>query len=367
MNKKNEINELIIPKFFIICFVTISLTLFLVPTYLKQKGAKEYNNYVEINAKYLNKIKSKNEEGKVLYYLKYEYTVNNKKYYYVTNYSTNLIPRKGDIKKIKYNPSNPSEVYNSSFNILSMFQIIGIFLLFTITMFIFSEFWWCVEIVFAFFSIILSAILIKDGLFTSYFKIIILILLFLSTFSFISVIIKTLFGIINPISDIKKKLELYKEIKLRKKEEKEKHKVERKKIRVVIINGVIIFLFLFFLPIISSLFINKINTFLSIFYFVCFILSFLSLFITKYKVTKIKENMEKVQPSSYIDKKMIYIYILIRLFALLSFGVIALVLWDPLKMFDYFDNPGKVKISTIIILATITNIIYGYFDAKFFK
>ena len=367
MSKKNEINEPIISKSFIIFIVFISLTLFLVPTYLKQKGAKEHNNFVEIDAKYLNKIKSINEEGKVSYYLKYEYTVNNKKYYYVTSYSTNLIPRKGDIKKIKYNPSDPSEVYNSSFNILSLFQIIGIFILFVTLIMIFSEFWWWVEIVFTFFSIILSTILIKDGLFTSYFKIIILILLFLGAFSFISVIIKTLFGIINPISDIKKRMELYKKIKLRKKEEREKHKEERKKIRAVIINGVIIFLFLFFLPFILSLFINKIDMFITIFSFICFILSFLSLFITNYKVTKIKEKMETVKPSSYIDKKMLYIYILIRLFALLAFGVIALVLWDPLKIFDYFDNPAKVKISTVIILATITNIIYGYFNAKFFK
>ena len=67
MSKKNEINEPIISKSFIIFIVFISLTLFLVPTYLKQKGAKEHNNFVEIDAKYLNKIKSINEEGKVSY------------------------------------------------------------------------------------------------------------------------------------------------------------------------------------------------------------------------------------------------------------------------------------------------------------
>ncbi len=77
--------------------------------------------------------------------------------------------------------------------------------------------------------------------------------------------------------------------------------------------------------------------------------------------------MEKVKPSSYIDKKMLYIYILIRLFALLAFGVIALVLWDPLRIFDYFNNPGEVKISTVIILTIITNIIYVYFNGKLSK
>lgn len=367
MSEKSEINEQGIPKFFVILIVTISLTLFLVPTYLRQKEAKEYNNYVEIDAKYLNKIRSINEEGKTSYYLKYEYTVNNRKYYYVTNYSTNLIPRKGDIKKIKYNPNNPSDVYNSSFSLYSLFQIIGVFILFVMLILLFSEFEWWVELVFSFFSVIFSTILIKDGLFTSYFKIIILILLFLGAISFISVIIKSVLGIINPIGDIKKRMELSKKIKLRKKEEKEKHKEERKKIRVVIINGIIIFLFLFFLPFILSLFINKIDMFLTIFSFICFILSFFSIFITNYKVTKIKEKMETVKPSSYIDKKMLYIYILIRLFALLAFGVIALVLWDPLRIFDYFNNPAKVKISTVIILAIITNIIYGYFNAKLSK
>ena len=87
------------------------------------------NDYVLIDSYYYNYID--NGENYSLYYY---YVVNNK--YYLHEYKSNYIPEKYSVKKLKYNPNNPSEsvlidnygesliVFGSIFTIFPLFFII---------------------------------------------------------------------------------------------------------------------------------------------------------------------------------------------------------------------------------------------------
>lgn len=69
-------------------------------------------------------------EGTQMYYLNYEYSVENNTYYYTTDYSTSMVPKIGSEKTIKYDLENPSEAYTQGFSNFTIFQIIGTFFFF---------------------------------------------------------------------------------------------------------------------------------------------------------------------------------------------------------------------------------------------
>lgn len=75
---------------------------------------KKNENYVAVSAKVFRTTKGY-EAGKPYYQVKYQYIVNNEKYYY--DDPTKYFDDFDDVISIKYNKSNPSEVYISSYYI----------------------------------------------------------------------------------------------------------------------------------------------------------------------------------------------------------------------------------------------------------
>lgn len=104
------------------------------------------NGYIEIEASYVDKhiysskatstfeYEYNNVESDTLYSLIYSYTVDGKKYTISTDYGTNIIPKVGSTKTIKYNPDNPSEaIFVDGYGINSLFLFLGaIFVVFPI-------------------------------------------------------------------------------------------------------------------------------------------------------------------------------------------------------------------------------------------
>ena len=73
------------------------------------KNFSKTNNYVKTIGYFVDyEIYNSDEDG-TTYKLIYSYNVNNKEYTVSTDYGTNMIPKEGSTRVIKYNPANPSE------------------------------------------------------------------------------------------------------------------------------------------------------------------------------------------------------------------------------------------------------------------
>ena len=110
----------------ILIFPTIGLVLTIMGILLNVNANKISKNYVEVIGYYKDKIYASTDDGTKLYNLEYLYTVNGDQYVIETDYITNIIPKYGSEKKIKYNPENPSEAIISGFNSYYIMIITGI-------------------------------------------------------------------------------------------------------------------------------------------------------------------------------------------------------------------------------------------------
>lgn len=84
-------------------------------------------------------IYTKNKDGHTLYKLVYGYEVNEKQYTIATDYSINknLLPEINSRRKIKYNPSNPSQAVVEGMNQSHFLIYFGIFFIISGSVFIF--------------------------------------------------------------------------------------------------------------------------------------------------------------------------------------------------------------------------------------
>lgn len=122
-------------------FPIIGICLILVGINSNIRINKETENYVETTGYYKDKIYAYTDsEGIILYKLQYEYTINGDQYYIETDYSTNIIPKVGSEKVIKYNPDNPIQAVIIGFNSNGIMIIIGI-------AFVVLSSWWIVLII----------------------------------------------------------------------------------------------------------------------------------------------------------------------------------------------------------------------------
>lgn len=90
------------------------------------KNFSKTNNYVKTIGYFVDyEIYDSDEDG-TTYKLIYSYNVNNKEYTVSTDYGTNMIPKEGSSRTIKYNPSNPSEAIISGGSSEILLLLIGI-------------------------------------------------------------------------------------------------------------------------------------------------------------------------------------------------------------------------------------------------
>jgi len=91
------------------------------------KNKKEQTeNYIEVTGNYIDKTVYSSDSDGTTYSLIYSYTVDGRKYTVSTNYGTNVIPKIGSEKKIKYNPSNPNQAVILGFDGNYLILICGI-------------------------------------------------------------------------------------------------------------------------------------------------------------------------------------------------------------------------------------------------
>lgn len=90
------------------------------------KNFSKTNNYVKTIGYFVDyEIYDSDEDG-TTYKLIYSYNVNNKEYTVSTDYGTNMIPKEGSSRTIKYNPFNPSEAIISGGSSEILLLLIGI-------------------------------------------------------------------------------------------------------------------------------------------------------------------------------------------------------------------------------------------------
>lgn len=106
------------------------------------KIINDYNhkNYIETTATFIqSNYDHENDNGTKMYTLTYTYFVDANEYYYTTDYSTSVIPKRGSTIKVKYNPVSPGESYSSTFDSFSLFQLLGVCFLFFSLIILFSH------------------------------------------------------------------------------------------------------------------------------------------------------------------------------------------------------------------------------------
>ena len=94
---------------FLSLFILIGIVMLYFGTSNFLKNISKTNNYVETIGYFVDyEIYNSDEDG-ATYRLIYSYNVNDKQYTVSTDYGTNMIPKEGSTRVIKYNPANPSE------------------------------------------------------------------------------------------------------------------------------------------------------------------------------------------------------------------------------------------------------------------
>ena len=114
------------PYLFLSLFVLIGIVMLYFGISNSFKNLSKTSNYVETIGYFVDyEIYNSDEDG-TTYKLIYSYNVNNKEYTVSTDYGTNMIPKEGSSRTIKYNPSNPSEAIISGGSSEIVLLLIGI-------------------------------------------------------------------------------------------------------------------------------------------------------------------------------------------------------------------------------------------------
>ncbi len=116
----------VFPYLFLSLFILIGIVMLYFGISNSLKNLSKTSNYVEIIGYFVDyEIYNSDEDG-TTYKLIYSYNVNNKEYTVSTDYGTNMIPKEGSSRTIKYNPSNPSEAIISGGSSELVLLLIGI-------------------------------------------------------------------------------------------------------------------------------------------------------------------------------------------------------------------------------------------------
>ena len=142
------------PKGLLLTVIIVGLLLFIIPTSYKSINNNNYRDYIETIATFIQSNEAgKSDNGTKMYRLVYRYNVNENQYYYETDYTTSVIPKLGSEIKIKYNPDIPSQAYSKSFDVFSVFQIVGSVFIFIALITLFSDMKWLRDIIMFLFTI----------------------------------------------------------------------------------------------------------------------------------------------------------------------------------------------------------------------
>ena len=116
----------VFPYLFLSLFILIGSVMLYFGISNSFKNLSKTSNYVETIGYFVDyEIYDSDEDG-TTYKLIYYYNVNNKEYTVSTDYGTNMIPKEGSSRTIKYNPSNPSEAIISGGSSEIVLLLIGI-------------------------------------------------------------------------------------------------------------------------------------------------------------------------------------------------------------------------------------------------
>lgn len=125
--KQSKFNFAIVVSSFLI-FITFTAGIFMLffgikDTYNLNKKAK---NYKEVQGYFEDYSVYSNNSDDTSYKLTYSYIVNGKNYKVTTDFGTSIIPEKGSVKMIKYNPNNPNEAFITGSNSKVFLIVMGI-------------------------------------------------------------------------------------------------------------------------------------------------------------------------------------------------------------------------------------------------
>lgn len=369
-----------VPKGIIIVTILVGIILFFGTTIYKIINNYNHIDYIETTAilEGVSSVKT-DDNGQHMYYLKYKYIINGQDYYYITDYSVSDIPKDGSTTKIKYNPINPDEAYSKSFDVFSIFQIIGAFFLFVSLIMLFSYWIWFRDIMIFLGTGSLIITLIKNNFYTGGFMLALIILGILCFASIMDFIMNLKDNQFNPLEDIKRDIAVSKEIKNRKKQIN-KGKIKR------IIKGILLFIIPLPLVIFMDIQIGYPN---QVIYYIFVIISVICMFVgffivgmtlmgsnSDVGVIKIagkvidNEDIKNLRKMTIIEKikTLNIIGVIIRILLIPAFlGIMTLIMIDPLNFFSIFENVVRAQLFTMIGITLIGNMLYLLFNQSKFS
>ena len=208
------------PKGLIISTLIIGIILFIGASIYKINNNYNHKEYIETKAIFVGTTYDYYNNGTKMHYLKYEYFVDGKSYYYKTDYSTSIIPKSESEIVIKYNPNDPSEAYSKSFDVLSIFKIVGLLFISISLITLFSEWHWFRNTIIIIETSSLIITFVTKGFYTGGFIIALIILCIMCFASIMEFIIELKNKKIHLLSDIKKDILISKNLRLEKKKER---------------------------------------------------------------------------------------------------------------------------------------------------
>ena len=377
-----------VPKGLMIVGIIVGSIFFFGATTYKILNNYIHKNYIETTGRFIQINGGCPSDGREQTYdLMYEYIANGEEYYYITDYCTSTIPKNGSTIIIKYNPLNPSQAYSNSFDVFSIFQIIGAFFLIVSLIILFSEWVWFRDILIFLGTSSLMITFIINNFYTGGFIIALIILgimCFASIIDFISFLRNNRF---EPLTDIKSELNKSKQIKLTKynmtSEEKatKKKKIKRIKIAILLLLTVPLDIFIAangWYPSDTIYMIISVISALCFFAGFCIIgMTLVGAFDDQNTIMVIagkaidNEDMQNIKKMTFIEKIKTFniIGIIMRILAVpAGLGLFILLLDDPLNLFNIFTDIGTAKIVATIILVILLNALFMFFPKyKFSK
>ena len=370
------------PKGLLIFVTIIGILMFSVSTYLDIKRDLEYKDYIDVKAYFMyEKGIPVEEDENEMYKLTYEYQVNGKKYLYTTDYATSVIPEKGSDITIKYNPNNPSDAYSEGMNGLVLFKLIGTMFIVLPMAILFADIIWLRDILLLIFSSIFLYTFISLEL---YYGIYILALIIISVFFVVPLyeIIKLITtGNFKPIEDIKREIEISREIKKQKKLENENATIEEKEKNKKRTKKIIIGLLMFLVPLPSVIIFDiKIGFQSEILYIILSIIAsglwmagfgmfFGGLVMGNSQNSPVIVAGEVIEPEVIknsdkmpFKEKIKAFRIIETILSILSIPAFLMICYfifeDPLKIFQNFEFVARAQLYTILIILLIVNVLY---------
>lgn len=377
-----------VPKGLIIISILVGLILFLGSMTYKIINRYVHREYIETTATFIRSNGAKtSDNGTSMYSLVYSYIVNGQQYYYETDYSTSVIPKIGSEIRIKYNPLMPNEAYSNSFNVFSVFQIVGVFFLSISLMILFSDIMWLRDLIIFLFTAGFIITFLINKFYNGGFIIAIIILGIMCLASIVDFITYLKNNKFHPLDDIKNEIIKSKNLKIAKKKARQNLSKEEIEFKLKKRNKIIKGFLLFFIP--MSLFIFMETNFClnpifgGILLSISVISMFVGFFMAGFAITGFNSensvmfiagkrvNYKKIKNASLKKKIKEYhlIELICKIMIVILFPVISYyIIEDPLKLYDNFENIGRVQIFAFVNFSYLIIVLFQFLDnRKIFK